>query len=84
MILESGVWYTLEDLSERTGLAAKTLYNWSSYNFIPKARRGLVPGNPSLGVYPVGTLDIIKKILLLKAEQGLSMKEIQARLEANT
>lgn len=84
MILESGVWYTLEELVERTGLATKTLYNWSSYNFIPKARRGLVPGNPSLGVYPVGTLDRIRKIIQLKVEQGLSMKEIQALLESNT
>lgn len=81
MILESGLWFTLEELVEHTGLSEKTIYNWSCYGYIPKARRGLLQGEPSKGLYRPEALDRIKKILRLKAEEGLTMKEIATRLD---
>jgi DNA-binding transcriptional MerR regulator len=77
MITENGKYYTIEELSDTSGLAASTLYNWTTAKLIPAPIRGLIPGNPSRGLYRLECLDRIRLVMRYKTD-GKSMKEIVA------
>jgi len=82
MITDQGLFYTIEELEELSGLERNTLYNWTSYGLIDKPNRGLIPGNPSKGAYPQTTVDKINRIKQYK-RAGKSMKEIAALMTAS-
>lgn len=68
--------YTVEELAAASGLAIGTIQNFTSYNILPKPVRGAVPGGySSKGLYPLSTMDCIRKYKELKQE-GLRMPDI--------
>ena len=76
--------YTVEELAEASGLAIGTIQNFTSYNILPKPVRGAVPGGySSKGLYPLHTMDCIRRYKELKHE-GLRMPDIIKLMQIET
>lgn len=74
MVTQYGLFYTIEELRELTGLARSTIYNLTTQGVVPKPIRGLIPESPSKGLYRPEALTKIQKYLELR-QKGLTAKE---------
>ena len=82
MMTENGLFYTLDELREITGLATSTIYNLTQDGIILSPIRGLVRGNPGKGLYTSESLDRVRAYLQLRLK-GLSAKASKAKLVGN-
>lgn len=80
MLLDRGIFYTVEELADQAGLSVKTIQNLKTLGIVPPAIRGIVPNQPSKGVYPVETIELLRQMNELK-RQGKTMKEIAAEFD---
>ena len=79
MITQDGLYYTLEELKELTGLATSTIYNLTQDGIVLPPVRGMVKGNPGKGLYKPETLDRIRKYIKLRMD-GLSAKAAKEKI----
>lgn len=79
MMTENGLFYTLEELRELTGLATSTIYNLTQEGVTTSPVRGLLPGNPGKGLYRPEALDRIRTYIHLRSK-GHSSKAAKAKI----